>query len=244
MPAAAGMDRGTAMTTRPTMADAGLYRLLAWLSPGFPVGAFSYSHGLETAVEWGEVADAHGLRRWIGALVARGSGFVDAVWSCAAHRATAAADAAAWCAINAEALAWRGTAETALESRQQGRAFLRAVRAAWPHPSVEAVLPDPAPESAYSVTVGTAAAAAGVPAETGAVALLHGFAANLVSAGVRLVPLGQTDGQRVLAALEPLVLDAAARAAATDPASLGTATPMAELASMGHETQYTRLFRS
>ena len=143
--------------------------------------------------------------------------------------------------------AFRGTAEGALESAAQGAAFVAAVRAAWADPAFLAWAAEEEASGrtpAYAVAAGVAAAAAGVPLIPAAGAFLHGLAANLVSAGLRLVPLGQTDGQKALAALEAPVLDAARAASSRPLDALGTATAMVEWTSMGHETQYTRLFRS
>ena len=231
------------MTTAASPNHGGLYRLLAWLSPGFPVGAFSYSHGLEAAAESGAVHDRASLQGWVDAIVAQGSGRVDADILRDAHRAAAADDIAAIDDANRRGLAYRTTAELALESASQGAAFLTTCRAAWPDRllddwarAVDAVC--------YPAAVGTAAARAGIPLDDALVGYLHAMAANLVSAGLRLGIVGQTDGQRILAALEPVVIRAAAEAMTRDPADFGAAAFAVDLASMAHETQYTRLFRS
>jgi urease accessory protein len=224
-----------------------LIRLLTWLSPAFPVGGYTYSHGLEYAVEAGLVRTAGDLAAWLATLVGHGAGRVDATLLCAAWRAADRDDPAALGEVAELADAMRGTAETALESAAQGRAFLDTVRRVWPDPWLERWTADLAAdgrEPAYAVAVGVAAARAGVPLEPAVQAYLHALAAGLVSAAVRLVPLGQTDGQRALAALEPAVLAAAAAALERPLAGIGSATPMVEWASMLHETQYTRLFRS
>ena len=225
----------------------GLYRLMTWLSPAFPVGAYSFSHGLEYAVEAGLVTDAAGLVAWVGHVVGHGAGRVDSALVLAAHRAVRAGDdeSLAWAVEWGDVL--RGTAETALESSAQGVAFLAAARAAWPAPALErlaglAAALERAP--AYAVVVGVAAAAAGIPEKTVLAATLQAIAANLVSAALRLVPLGQTDGQRALAALEPVVLAATEAALIRPLGDLGAAAPMVDWASQRHETQYTRLFRS
>ena len=117
--------------------DAGLYRLLAWLSPGFPIGAFSYSHGLEAAVESGAVRDLISLQSWISAILAAGSGRIDADILRDAHRAAAKADIEALLLANQRGVAFRATAEMALETTAQGAAFLAACRAAWPDPLLD-----------------------------------------------------------------------------------------------------------
>jgi urease accessory protein len=231
----------------PTIADGELARLLSWLSPAFPVGAYSYSHGIEYAVEAGIVVDATGLRTWIEGILRHGSGRVDAILFGEAWRAEREGDDKRL----GEVLAWgevfRGTAELALESSAQGRAFLDAVRAGWPHPRVDGLLrlaTDAERTLAYPVAVGVACAVVGIGEALARLAYLQAFAANLVSAGVRLIPLGQSDGLRALAALEHTVRDVAEQSAGLRLADLGTATWMADWASARHETQYTRLFRS
>jgi urease accessory protein len=225
--------RGTTMTT-----DAALYRLMTWLSPAYPVGAYSYSHGIEYAVETGLVRDRVTLVDWVAHAVGHGAGLTDA-----------ALLAASWCGaaldeVCALANAWRGSAEMALESRAQGAAFLVATRAAWPHPALDELALRVRGEAALPVAVGVAAKAHGVALDAALTAYLHAFASNLVSAGMRLIPLGQTEGQRAIAALEPAIAAAAHAARDTPLDEIGTASPMIDWCSMRHETQYTRLFRS
>jgi urease accessory protein len=230
---------------RETAIDApALYRLMAWLSPAYPVGAFSYSSGLEWAVEAGDVADAATLDHWLAAVIGQGSGFGDAVLFVHAHRAAAAGDDAALRAVAQFAVALVPSKERFLETTAQGRAFLDATRAAWPCAALERLAASGEGPFAYPVAVAAAAAGHGIALEPAVAAFLQAIAANLVSAGVRLVPLGQTDGQRVLAALEQPIAIAAARALATPLDELGGAVFRADIASMRHETQYTRLFRS
>ncbi|MCP5368937.1 MAG: urease accessory protein UreF [Hyphomicrobiales bacterium] len=227
------------------LTDRSLLRLMTWLSPGFPVGAFTYSHGLEYAVEEGLVGDGEALRAWVEGIVTFGAGRLDAALFRRAWEA--ADDAAALDDASELAHCLRGSSELALESSAQGAAFLRAVRDTWPHPVLDAwaarldAAGRPAP---YAVAVGATAAAQGIALRPALGAFLHAFAANLVSAGVRLVPLGQTAGQRALAALEPAILDAVDAALAADPEDLGAAAPVVDWCSIRHETQYTRLFRS
>ena len=256
----------TAMTTEP--GRAGLYRLLAWASPAFPTGGFSYSHGLEAAVADGAVHDRASLQGWIAAVVAKGSGRVDADILRDAWRAAAAGDEPAATDANRRGVAYRATAELALESSQQGAAFLTAYEAAWagphPNPSPQAgegtgtradALPPPqagegrgggslGSEICHAAVFGTAAARAGIALADALTAYLQTFAANLMSAGLRLGIIGQSDGQRVLAALEPVVGAAVAASLLRDIQDFGAATFAVDLVSMAHETQYTRLFRS
>ncbi len=224
-----------------------LYRLLTWLSPAFPVGGYTYSHGIEYAVEAGLIGDRVSLTRWVTGILLHGSGGVDATFAGAAWNAVATGDGEVLARVAEYAEVFRGTAEMALESRAQGRAFLDAVRRAWPHPRLDAwmeELADAERAPAYPVAVGVAAALAGIPRDLTVTAYLHAFAANLVSAGVRLVPLGQSDGLAAMAALESPVRTTAADALSCDLEDIGTATIMVDWTSVRHETQYTRLYRS
>jgi urease accessory protein len=228
----------------PGFPAAALYRLLAWFSPSYPVGAFSYSSGIEWAVEAGDIKDAETLQQWLATMLAEGSGLCDAVFFVHAHRAITASDGAALRAVAELAAAMVPSKERLLETTAQGAAFLRAARAAWPCPALERL--DAAWPGAVALPVAVAVTCAGhgiacVPAVQ---AFLHALAANWISAGVRLVPLGQTDGQRVLATLEPFVAATAARALATPLEEAGSGAFRADLAGMRHEAQYTRLFRS
>jgi urease accessory protein len=223
---------------------AALYRLMAWLSPAYPIGAFSYSSGIEWAVEAGDIADAASLKAWLTAVIADGSGFCDAVLFVHAHRTAAAGNDAALAAVAELAAAVTSSKERHLETAAQGRAFLDTTRAAWPCAALDRLLAAWSGDIALPVSVGVACAGHGVPLTPALSAYLHALAANLVSTGVRLIPLGQTDGQRVLAALEPIVANTAQRALATSPDDIGGAAFRSDIAAMRHETQYTRLFRS
>jgi urease accessory protein len=236
--------RRTRTSTIMSTTEAALYRLMTWLSPAYPLGAFSYSHGLEYAVEAGLVADRESLREWVATAVGSGAGRSDAALLVAAWRAARADDRTALDEIVALAAAWRGTAETALESRAQGAAFLATTGAAWPHALLDALALQHRGELALPVAVGVAAAVHDVPLPAVLAAYLHAFAGNLVSAGVRLIPLGQSDGQLAIAALESVVTATATAVLATPLEDLGTAAPLLDWCSMRHETQYTRLFRS
>ena len=229
-------------TTTTAMPDAAaLYRLMTWLSPAYPIGAFSYSHGLEYAVEAGLVHDEASLADYVATVLRHGAGAVDASLLAAAWRA--GGEAGRLAELAELAAAWRGTGETAREAADQGRAFLDTTRAAWPAEGLPAA-GQLAGGPALAVAVGAAAAAHGIALAPALAGYLTALAANLVSAGVRLVPLGQTAGQRTTARLEAAVAAAVADALDTDPEAVGTASPMLDWCSFRHETQYTRLFRS
>jgi len=224
------------------MDHAALYRLMAWLSPAYPTGAFSYSHGIEYAVEAGLIDNRETLAQWIGRILTDGGGRVDSMLFVTAYRS---ADRPQQLDEIAElAAAFRSSSEVALESTQQGAAFLAATRAAWPDARLDAMA-ERHRDRPLALPVVVAVACAGrVPLASAFAAYLQALGANLVSAGVRLIPLGQSDGQRAVAALEPFVREAAERALTTPFEEIGSAAPMVDWASMCHETQYTRLFRS
>jgi urease accessory protein len=236
---------GTAMSKRhPPLEAAALYRLMAWLSPAYPIGAFSYSSGIEWAVEAGEISDAMSLRRWLTVMIAEGGGFCDAVFFVQARRASSGGDDALLRVVAELAAAFAASKERHLETTAQGRAFIDTTRAAWPCAALDRLMAAWDGPIALPIAVGVACAGHGVPLTPALHAYLHALAANLISAGVRLVPLGQTDGQHVLAALQPVIVATAERALATPLDEVGSASFRADLASMRHETQYTRLFRS
>jgi urease accessory protein len=217
---------------------------MAWLSPSYPVGAFSYSSGLEWAVEAGDIRDAGSLRRWLAVVLEQGSGFCDAVLFAEAHRSLADPDDGALVAVAELAAALAPSKERFLETTAQGQAFVDATRAAWPCSALDRLTAAWTGPVAYPVAVAVAAAGHGIAVEPALHAFLHAVAGNLISAGVRLIPLGQSDGQRVLAALEPAVAATCGRALAASLDDIGSAAVRADLASLRHETQYTRLFRS
>src|SRR5579872_5162001 len=238
-PAAAGHEPGLGEGE-----SSALYRLMTWLSPSFPVGAFSYSSGIEWAVEAGDIADAASLQDWLASVLADGAGICDGIFLAQAHRSASSGDTTKLAEIAELAAAFVPSRERRLETVAQGRAFIETARAAWPAASLDRFVEACGAIIAYPVAVGIVSAAHKVPLASVIHAFLHALASNWISAGARLVPLGQTDSQRLLALLEPVVADSARRALAASIADLGSATFRADLASMRHETQYTRLFRS
>jgi len=219
-------------------------RLLLWLSPAFPVGGFAFSHGLEWAAEKGWVRDRGTLQAWLADLVTLGSVANDLILLAAAWRAVTAGDDAALREAAELALALQPSAERHLEAVTQGGAFVAQIDASWPCDAISRLEALQEGEIAYCTAVAVAAAGHGIG--LGAVLTAYGLAAvsNLVSAAVRLGVVGQTDGQRTLAALVPMI-EAAVRRASTAPLDdLGGACWRSDLASLQHETQYTRLFRS
>ncbi|HZA66515.1 MAG TPA: urease accessory protein UreF [Geminicoccaceae bacterium] len=243
------MPARTTMVEPGAPAQAGLLELLAWFSPAMPSGAFSYSHGLEWAIEAGLAGDAPGLHGYVETVLRHGSGRVDALFLHAAYRACAdrAFEGRSLEKVVALAAAMHGTRELALESGAQGQALLSTLRRAWPAPALEQLARlcrRLEVEPRHACVAGVAAAAHGIPLRAAMLAFLHALAANLISAGIRLIPLGQTDGQRLTAAFAPVIALVADQALAGSLDDLGTATPVVDWCSMRHETQYTRLFRS
>jgi urease accessory protein len=220
---------------RMTTPTENLLLLMAWLSPAFPTGGFAYSHGLEWVVEAGDVHDEPSLLGWLGDVLAHGSGRTDAILLRHAHRADAAT-LAKLCVFGAAAAGGR---ERRAETMAQGDAFARAALV-WGNARL-AGLAEPVP---YPVAVGALAGDHGVDADDATAAYLQAWTANLISAAVRLIPLGQTAGLRVLAALAPAILRVARETAGAALEDIGNACFRADIAAMRHETQHTRLFRT
>lgn len=218
--------------------------LMIWLSPSFPVGAFAYSHGLEWAFESGDLHDAKTLHDWLDALVSQGSLRNDLILFACTARALEAGDDAALTEIAELALALANSAERRLETGTQGNAFVSALRAAWPCDAIERLKRVWPGDVAYPLAVAAASVGHGVPLPASLEAYGLAFVANLVSASVRLGIVGQTDGQKLTAALVPAVQAAAAEAAPATLEDLGGCAFRSDLASLRHETQYSRLFRS
>ncbi len=258
--------------------------LMVWLSPSFPVGAFAYSHGIEWAVEAGDIKSAATLEAWLDDLLEHGGPWSDAVLLAATHQAVEQGNDAALAEAAELAAALSPSRERRLETLKQGEAFLLAVRASWPCKALDrlAAILSPSPrggegrgeggrtsamdsepphprlrrdlspagrgeksvEVAFPVAVGVAAAGHGLALKETLEAYLLSLATNLVSAAVRLVPLGQTDAVKIVARLAPRLRVIAARAAASTLDDVGGAALRSDIASMRHETQHTRLFRS
>lgn len=214
-----------------------LLRLMAWLSPAFPIGGFAWSGGLERAVHDGQVEDAAGLSGWLSTLLRHGSLWNDAVLFAGAWRAFD--NGAALREVAELGLAMAGSAERHAETLSLGRAFVTAA-SAWPDPVFDR-LPG---EVGFPVAVGAVAAAHGVPVEDALAAYLHAAISQSVSAGIRLGVCGQSEGVAILAALEGTVAEIAQRAGRSTLDDLGGAAIRADIASLRHETQTSRLFRS
>ena len=224
--------------------NAALYRLMTWLSPSYPVGAFAYSQGLEGGTAREKIKSAEEAREWIFDSLTHGPLWSDAVLLARAFEAAERGDWPALGEINTFARAFQPTAELRLESFSQGAAFLSVTRDAWPCEELEETDRETGGEIAYPLAVASAAAGHGVSLEAALEAFLHAGVANLVFAAIRLVPLGQADGQRLVAGFEADIRATAVKAMSTALGDLSTASLVIEISSMLHETQTTRLFRS
>lgn len=224
--------------------SAALFRLMTWLSPSFPVGSFSYSSGIEWAVEAGDITSMIMLQEWLAAMLLDGAGFCDGTLLCHAYRAAAADDGKTLNDVAELAAAFVPSRERHLETTAQGRAFVEIARSAWNCDTLSLLASHVTGPVTYPIAVGVTAAGHRLPLGLTLHAFLHATTSNWISAGVRLIPLGQTDSQRALAALEPVIAATAEKSIEASLDELGSATFRADLASMRHETQYTRLFRS
>jgi len=229
-----------------------LYKLLSFFSPAFPVGAFTYSHGLEQAVDCGQLETAGHVESWISAVLQTGAGRSDAILLAHAYRAAERGDSDALEDLIDLGLALQPSKERHLESTAQGTAFMSTFLKAWAPdrtgPATPAWLASLQTRSGlvwpYPAAAGVAASLSRLPLEPVLTAYLQAFASNLVSAAIRTVPLGQTQGQAIIAAVLPVCGGVTREAMDADLEDLGTAAFLADIASMNHEIQYTRLFRS
>ena len=226
----------TTMTTTTTDELLRLVRLLNWLSPAFPTGGFAYSHGLEWAVEAGDVTDETTLRDWVADVLCHGAGRSDAILLRHAHTA-AADDLPALCALG---VALGFGRERRLETCAQGAAFVRA-GGVWGGVRIIGLADLQVP---YPIAVGALAADYAIESDLAAAAYLQAFASSFVSAAVRLIPLGQTVGVKVLVALESVIAELVGRTRDVGLDDLGGACFRSDIAALRHEDQRTRLFRT
>ena len=205
------------------MLDADHLRLVQILSPAFPIGSFAYSQGLETAINDGLIWDAGSLKNWILAMLDYGSGRADAILL--AHARVGDADH-----LSDLALSLSPSFERSLEAVEQGRAFgsLTGLAKTYPLP----------------IAVGLATRDLQVDTQTVLTLWLQGLAGQLVSVGVRFIPLGQTAGQQVLASLAEPILDIATEAATAPLSAIHSTALGADLATMRHEVQEVRIYRT
>lgn len=241
---------GTGMAMTEQITSGALYRLMTFLSPAFPVGAFTYSHGLEQVIEQGVVTNRADLAHWLEDVLRFGAGRTDAILLAETYRNVQANDRSAVQDLRELGLVLQPSRERRLETAAQGTAFVRTVQKSWkPDGGGSGSLFDDLvgadrDDWPYPVAVGLVCAAHAIPLAPALASFLQAFAANLVSAAIRAVPLGQNDGQRVIAGLERAIFDVAGNALGSGLEDLGSSAFLADIASMAHETQYSRLFRS
>jgi urease accessory protein len=240
--------RGGFANAQPDLASESRERALlqTWFSPAFPIGSFAYSQGLESAAEAGLVKDESTLRDWLDDLLRLGSISNDLIVAACTWRAAAAG---AWAELNAVielAGALQPSAERCFEAMTQGASFLDAVCAAWPSEALAAALDRCGKDTSipYAAAAGLAAAAHGLRLEPTLEAFALAFVSSQVSAAIRLGAIGQTAAQRILAALLPAIGEATIRASAATLEDISSACFSADLLTLEHETQYTRLFRT
>jgi urease accessory protein len=229
------------------LSDKGLLDLMTFLSPSFPVGGYAYSHAIEYAVEESRIKTEQDLLVWINAALTQGSGRIDGMFFKLAWTAVIGenSDQLKWVIERSDAM--RGTSEMALESSSQGRAFINTVFQIWKSSDLDSIIK--MAESmrrciGYPIAVAVVSAISQIPLRQALLAYFQAFTANLVSAGIRLVPLGQVAGQRSIESLKPVVKEMAEMIVLAKSEDLGTAAVIIDWASAKHETQYTRLFRS
>ncbi len=238
-----GLD-GVADSVHAAPGVAGERLLFVWLSPSFPVGAFAYSQGLEMAVERGLVSSRATLQGWMSALIAHGALRNDLIFLAAAHQAITARDSEALTSANTLACALQPSAERYLEATQQGGSFLSAIAGAWSNAAFAETRAWLDGAVSYPIAIAAAAAAHGIPLAPTLDAFAFAWAGTLTSAAIRLSVVGQTDAQVVVAALAGTLSAAALHAQTQTLNDIGGAAFSADLASLEHETQYSRLFRS
>ena len=213
----------------PTPSDARLLTLTQWLSPAFPVGAFAYSHGIETAIHEGWIADANSLEDWLRDCLSDGSGCADAIWMRLAYAADDPLE------IDANARSFAIAEERLREAERQGFAFVATVNAVWGLALPDMMLP---------VAVGRAAKLVELDIDTTVVLYLQTFVANLTSSAIRLSPIGQTAGQKVIRNLQPLCLQIAEDTKNADTTEVFGNAFLSDISAMAHETLEPRLFQS
>lgn len=218
----------TAMTTVTLLMTTDILTLSQLLSPSFPVGAFAYSHGLETAINDGTISDADSLQAWVRGLLDHGGARADAVLLNAAYISDDPM-------IDASARAFAASAERLMETDLQGAAFCDTVRAVW---DIDLG------QLCYPVAVGRMAAQLDLNVELTTAMYLQSFVGNLTAAAMRLVPLGQVDGQKTQTALKPHCAKIAAELKGATLDDLHNSAWLSDIAAMRHEVQYSRIFRS
>ena len=202
--------------------------LQAWFSPAFPTGAFSYSHGLEAAIQHGLVSDKDSLTRWISCLLTSGSGWNDGLFLKAAYEGISD--------VNSLCLALCSSRERYQETIELGKSFSRAVNCSYGAELAQGL--------AYPVAVGIAARRRNIDIKLTTQSYLQAFAASLISVGVRIIPIGQQAGQDCLVTLCRIIEQVNNKLDVAGLEQLGSASFMSEIMSMMHEKSNPRIYRT
>lgn len=206
--------------------------LAQWFSPAFPIGAFSFSHGLESLVETGEIRSAEDVESWLNSVLSYGAGRNDVILMAASFRASSQDEIKE---IDALARALSPSKERLLETEVQGEAFIRTINEVWG---------SDLPALCYPVAIGASARTCGMPLRETACMYLHALTSSLVSAAIRVVPLGQTEGQSIVRRLALLCDELGTGYIDESLEAIGSSSFIGDIASMTHEDQYSRMFRS
>ncbi len=215
-----------------TLTNSDILTLVQWLSPAYPVGGFAYSHGLEAAIELGSVTCPQDTGAWVSDVLEHGSGWNDALFLGAAYAAETPVDLTD---IDATARAFSASSERLMETSLLGQAFGAVTGDVWGLDLQRLT---------YPVAVGRAARLQNLPLPLVTEMFLQAFLSNLVACATRLVPLGQTDAQRLIRDLTPLCTTIAAKARDAGLEDLSSTAFLPDIAAMKHETQYSRIFRT
>ncbi len=222
----------TNMDTAPMPIDAKFLTLTQWLSPSFPVGAFAYSHGLEQAIRSHWIENGEDLREWLDTLIRHGSGRSDAIWI---RLAWACKDMSDVQELNAQCRAFAPALERQREAERQGAAFSNVASHVWGLKLPMLQLP---------INLGFAARQEGLDIEAVIALYLQSFLSNLTAAAQRLMPMGQTEGQSILAQLNAACIEVAADSRDMGIEDISSTAFLSDIAAMQHETLQPRIFQS
>ena len=212
-----------------TPTDSKLITVMQWLSPAFPIGGFAYSHGLEWAIDKGYVSNREELKKWISDLLEYGSLKNDAILIKLVLQGSDPKE------INELAMALCPASERLSETQLQGGAFCKIMREVWSLEIDELTLP---------IALALAAKNENIDQNLVLPAYLHSFCSNLISVAMRLIPIGQTDGQKTLRELSPLISDSVRAVAKSDKDDLGSACFLSDVSAMQHEYLQPRVFKT
>ena len=201
--------------------------LFSWFSPNFPIGSFNFSHGLEAAVEMKFIHDSFTLENWISNLITDGSGKTDVILLSNAYRGKN---------INELALALCPSKERWIESIKLGKSFSKNIRDNWSY-NIEDDL-------TFPVALGKAGSFFSIPLDQLLIIFLQSFASNLITFGIKHIPLGQSAGQKILINLIPVIQAQSMKYKNYDITDIGSSAFISDLASMYHENLKNRIYQT